>query len=128
MEITARDLRIGNYVMYAEDQVEFKVIGIDTEGLTVENESDKTWIETNTFEGIPLTEAWLKDFGFSVMGNNMNYFEFELEPYSKNEWFPLYKYTLPIAWCKFNRLTLSYVHELQNLYYALTQTELTLTK
>lgn len=123
MEITAIDLRIGNYVMYAEDQVQFKVIGIDTDGLTVENESDKTWIETNTFEAIPLTETWLKDFGFIYDGG-----EGWISQIGEHFYFSLRGGFIHKMYRDTKFVGVNFVHELQNLYYELTKTELTLTK
>lgn len=74
---------------------------------------------------IPLTEGWLKDFGFKIA--KMNYYELKL----KDENILAVDYKDGEVWLSDKvdktdiRLTqLDHVHQLQNLYFALTNEEL----
>ena len=76
-------------------------------------------------EGILITEQWLLDFGF-VYDNNWHY-KFGENPLTKD-------YLMNLCWIDgeefpFYRngyFKIKYIHQLQNLYFALTQTELIL--
>ena len=146
----AKELRIGNLIEFLG-----KVVFV--EGLNkLTNRNDLVWIQTKGnveyksfhFKPIPLTEQWLLDFGFEKSGGDCRIlfennfalscfpeyddktdkdgFTFIAEQYlwdgglsesekrlSDSSWFPI--------------VTL-YVHQLQNLYFALTGTELILNK
>ena len=77
------------------------------------------------FKPIPLTEEWLLKFGFEEVDKEraksqaswkiMAKDKFEIE-YSTESWF-LNNY-------KGNHQSIAYIHQLQNLYFALTNTEL----
>ena len=132
MEIKANELRIGNYVYwsvnpYKNNLEEITGIFIDTEGLV---EKDEMIISTKTMDGelfsefkpIPLTEERLLDFGFEY---------FEEHSIGKG-----YRDKISIRLNKDGGFyyvygigeysLLKYVHELQNLVFALTKKELTL--
>ena len=74
--------------------------------------------EYSKFEAIPLTEEWLLKFGFTFSDMIYSFDGFEILDLKQGLEF--YNHDYPIK--------IKYVHQLQNLYYALTQTELTLTK
>jgi len=124
----ASELMIGNWVNFAEENVLFQIVEIDSEGLTVENKSDKTWIELETFEPIPLTEEWLAKFGFVKSEEKFNYFErvtynnYTLEANKRIISFSIDKYKC--LDCSHDHV--KYVHQLQNLYFALTGEQLKL--
>ena len=106
-----QELRIGNY--YLSYGVDLKQV----ERLT----KDKILID---FHPVPLTEQWLKDFGF-VKRNNVAW---DYKEKLSNTFFPI----LTINVFSFDMITddkygtiLKYVHSLQNLYFALTGKELT---
>lgn len=126
-----QELRIGNYVLFAEDNTVFRVVQIEQNGLEVQNSEELTWIEIECFEGIPLTEEWLLMFGF-VRGG-----------FSKKASDSFYEIAVGasglfinpdngVVWIErgtniFNNPALiEYVHQLQNLYFALTGEELTI--
>lgn len=120
----ANELRIGNFVLFAEEGTEFKVNEISEEGLWVINDEEKTWIELDCFEPIPLTEEWLLKFGFEKVDNNW-----------QKEWLLLHvnlktgtiDFLLNEPYSGKMRVTiLESVHQLQNLIYALTGEELTI--
>ena len=115
--LDAKDLRIGNYVL--------------CNGLrTIVNESlmisiiqkDIQW----TIEPIELTEEWLLIFGFERHELD-NWFYLKII----NDWTRL-NININGSVCELSIsnhgavINVAYVHQLQNLYYALTQTELTL--
>lgn len=110
----AKELRIGNYVLEKGRLVRIHDgFGID---------------HAHNFEPIPLTPEWLERLGFNDMADNGeqwavnganddfcllftgNEFVYEFENY---QW-------------QINNLVVEYVHQLQNLYFALTGKELEL--
>jgi hypothetical protein len=116
--MNTKELRIGNLVNYAEEGTIFTVMLIDHNGIGVQNQNESTWIEIDQFEGIPLTEEWLLKFGFEKQG--MSYVKevknqtFEISKWSDGRFF---------YGCYLN-LRNRYIHQLQNLYFALTSEEL----
>jgi hypothetical protein len=123
------ELRIGNHVLFAENGIEFIIDLIDETGLLVHNEIEETWIELDAFNGISLTEALLLEFGFEFYGDG----------YENDETFKVYKNGINIAvsesfhllvlidedtYYNFRWTEIKYAHQLQNLYFALTNREL----
>ena len=122
--MTVSELRIGNWV--AHDGFPFYIR--DVEDLS---DIERT-LKHGTFTPIPLTEDWLRKFGFEDNSYAMFY------KYVDNEFFitvsfkdyahtqlsehpvEVNDYSLPLN-CK-------YVHQLQNLFHALTGEELTITE
>ena len=109
----ANELRIGNFIYNERNEI-FKVNWI-TE--MIESQSN----------AIPLTEEWLLKFGFTrhhddyyndiiFIKNVVNNYEFE---------WGVYPITLNSGVQINNRTLLKHVHQLQNLYFALTGEELT---
>jgi len=119
--MTANELRIGNWVMDDDESYEiFQVASIEkgeeeTEGMYFINGG---WIDDVL--PIPLTEEWLLKFGFEKddpFFTNMDSYSFNgltMEFYKKE--------------CQFHYqgadIEFKYVHQLQNLYFALTGEEL----
>jgi hypothetical protein len=115
MEIEARELRIGNYIssMYEEGVTVIKSIVEDKNwgGYFVVTENNKTSI--TMVKPILLTEEWLIKFGFSVFKDM--YFIKGMQIWKCNDMFL----------CDKNGIYIKYVHQLQNLYFALREKELT---
>jgi hypothetical protein len=114
----ANDLRIGNlvYVSDNETNIIFKEITpINIHNLMHLTGWDKSPIDIE-FEPIQLTEEWLLKFGFEKNGtiailytlNNVDVWE------------------LNGGFANILDLPIQYVHQLQNLYFALTNQELTI--
>lgn len=124
MEITARDLRIGNYVNYRiQDDLDerkdwFECSKIDANDLVVL----ESGIDYN-YQPIPITEDWLLKFGFVNLQKEADNNGGLVELIHNNV--IGYRFAPEGA---YGHTEIKYVHQLQNLYYALTQTELTLTK
>jgi hypothetical protein len=129
-----KELRIENYVKAKTTDDEFNIVkeisfSDNQRGyyLRLEGVNHGVWLEYKgeyLIEGIPLTEEWLFRFGFIYKGI---YYNFPL-----NDIFKLEQYKLNNAyWLRHHSESLDcvkikYVHQLQNLYFALTNEELKL--
>lgn len=109
------DLRIGNLIFSKETQEVQKITGI-TEEHPFFNSITFDYPNWDEIEPIKLTEEWLVNFGLS---KNNGY------PYKFLNGF--IKIRNGVYFYKYYHLDieLKYVHQLQNLYFSLTQTELT---
>jgi hypothetical protein len=109
--MNAKELRIGNYLK--KDGV---MVTIDARSIF------DIWDVDERYKPIPLTEDWLLKFGFSENYHGIystwgfqdfdRYFEINQEPC-------LFEYFASPKWIK-----LEFVHQLQNLYFALEGEEL----
>lgn len=115
--IKANELRIGNWItcMYGT----YPVIDVMCDGLNLPHVEGLPYDEA---DGVILTEEWLIKAGFEQtestfwldnFGVNNENFEFNTKP--------LFYYELSSG----KRAYLSFVHDLQNLFYALKREELT---
>ena len=112
----SRELRIGNLVI-SNFKRKNEVVDIKTIDFT------EDWF--NLFQPIPLTEEWLLKFGFRHIKNNW------YNVHANGNTFNVYlfedlRYRVEIVSQSIG--VFKYVHTLQNLYFALTGTELTLNK
>jgi hypothetical protein len=117
--MTASELRIGNLVMDGKDIEQVNARMID---MLVKIEAD--------FDPIPLTEEWLVKLGFKQCG-------YEMLSWKHETLLPSFDLD-GINWADFDEpdyqfltykvgdeiLRIDYVHQLQNLYFALTREEL----
>jgi hypothetical protein len=119
----AQDLRIGNKIFYRNK-------------VTTVNWQELKWIQegNNNFQPIPLTEEWLLNFGFSTTDYKNGYIGIDHKAGGIITDFVL-TYPLVIGefqkhfiWehSKFKYNELKYVHQLQNIFFALTNEELTI--
>lgn len=113
------ELRIGNLVYIGKEVNELELVDFAD---LYENDTFKH------FEPIPLTEEWLVNFGFE-------YLYFNSEELIHKEFKNLYAYKhvmkdgFGIVLRGFHTLPfVKHVHQLQNLYFALTGEELTLSE
>lgn len=114
----AQELRLGNTISRMHD-INDSVIEI-VDMFTID------WINRNpnneTYQPIPLTEDWLLKFGFEKSETGF---------YTKGRftYHPEYSWKILENWIKdwVGVTPIIYVHQLQNLYYALTGTELCTT-
>ncbi len=141
----ARELRIGNYVI--DDIFLYTISGIDLHSVwgqieSVNNtarariedfyEDGNYHLNIENIEPIPLTEEWLIKFGFEKIKD-------EVSPYKDGEYtitskrFTVFrKYPIThnsvFGWyikkINFSEINIKYVHQLQNLYFALSGKEL----
>lgn len=128
MKLRTQELRIGNLILYASDSLSMEVLEVDPVGVMGIIGQDYIWIEIKQFEGIPLTEEWLIKFGFTktVELSYASGSEVEFNVFKKGD---LTYNSLQKAWWLRGIMNHypEYVHQLQNLVYALTGTELTIT-
>ena len=125
----ANDLRIGNYYMFADyDGIVYrqvKEIKHNKFGLL----SDYDGVNFDICRPIPITEEWLLKFGFYYQSSDKNYVVKSKQENNNSikkidgDW--CYNNDYSDASCYFVR-ELRYIHELQNLYYALNEEELTI--
>jgi hypothetical protein len=111
-EMEAKELRVGNIVRYADS--------VYLDGGKVTEVGDIIQYETDYYEQIPLTEEWLLKFGAEKQCDDLFDFEnykFGYFYFKNNE---LYSVFQSQQLCE----PIKYVHQLQNLYFALTGTEL----
>jgi len=108
----ATELRIGNYVYPFDDinLVDEKIIFRDFVKVSVKDLSD-----TNHLYPIPITEEWLLKFGFKkhkAWDDSFYYLKSDVD---------IFEY---LSGFEHNDFHIKYVHQLQNLYFALTGEEL----
>lgn len=124
--MTTKDLRIGNFVYgfgeFAETALPICCLNSDnTLRLTIFDQSAGCF-HVNRVKPIPLTEEWLDKFGFKQWGKYYHLWKIESKTkcticttYSDNGEFRLNENY---------GVRFRYVHELQNLYFAITSKEL----
>jgi hypothetical protein len=135
----AKELRIGNLLQDDKSKVILKVIEVKENGALfyVTDRSKFPLLHEWKAEQIPLTEEWLIKFGFEFDGYNeftKGDLLFDNEYTDKGEWNVILKGVdiKPVESknkyvCNYYpKAEIKYVHQLQNLYFALTNEELTI--
>ena len=121
----SKELRIGNYVqiLYADNDWRIYDVKVDT---LAEIE-----IYPENIKPIKLNEKWLLDFGFEIIEDGSYelmskkiIIAFEKEDNFKEAYISELTQLYPIHWI--NSVKIKFVHQLQNLYFALTGKELKL--
>jgi hypothetical protein len=111
----AKELRIGNYVCVTEKHtLKVKIINDEDEIMSTVSDNSPyiTTASLLAFKPIPLTEEWLLKFGFENPLSSIFL--------NKSGWIISYEQH-SFRW---QTTPLEYVHQLQNLYFALTNEEL----
>ena len=128
--IAANELRIGNWVNYDSDDTPFCVIEIAISGISVKNSEEETWIEIDQFSPIPLSSEILEKCGFICENANEDdrYYHLRLsnEKYCDLSFITGDKNGF-MEVCLFPYETYfryQYLHQIQNLYFTLTNEEL----
>lgn len=117
----AEELRIGNIIKI--NDTETVVEGFSTWDNLIQS-SDFAERDISEFEQIPLTEEWLLKFGAKW---DSDYVALEVNKLTIRTHLPNMKPASIFAYFDGIRIKqLKYVHELQNLYFALTGQELTI--
>ena len=126
----ATELRIGNYVWddYSGEMIVWAISNNINTPLSDIGLKKKTHLPSGGYKikniaPIPLTKQWLKDFGFVDKGTifKKGWFELWYSSYAENHQLRIYKVSNDIE----KTINIKYVHQLQNLYFALTGKELT---
>lgn len=122
----ARELRIGNFVnvRYGDNPHEVQSVGLNGIDLRAEDGySVGAMHENDELSGIPLTEEWLLKFGF--FEKNLNFYLDGIELYFQRA-MRIYVFKYFENKTNGRYIEIEYVHQLQNLYFALTGSELTI--
>ena len=116
----ANELRIGNYVHGPLGELcVVKQLGIDKNPNFIEVEIVDGGIGCNGTSPIPITKEWLLRLGFKKVGNREEYVVFGLRICKTTE----NEFICP----DYDRdIIVNHLHQLQNLYFALTGQELTI--
>lgn len=113
----ARELRLGNYIQDEYGNVEVAEALNSYGGVEINEE-----FATGSFEPIPLNAEWLLKFGFQPSGTSwlidMENIVFDIQSIEE-------KYYLNSEGLPFSK-GFRYVHQLQNIYFALTGEELSI--
>jgi hypothetical protein len=134
--IQANELRIGNWVKGIGHNVIWLIEGVE-KGFIF---SSNNWRIVESFEPIPLTEEWLLKFGFEKIKYNSEEtgygVDYVLTKYDEHGFGFTLEYCEDFSICILgqkddvgispNLNVLRNVHQLQNLYFALTGEELTI--
>lgn len=115
----AKELRIGNSINY--NGIICKVEAITNEYVSISGyeENRFTPIKIEDIKDEPITEEWLLDFGFEK--RKVDFPSFQLNGIQIN--------CINGKWQDYaSQRGLPHIHELQNLYFAMTGEELTITK
>lgn len=132
MEIKPTDLRIGNYVSCStHGNLNVTCIEENCIGLEI-TENNSIYLEFDEIELIPLTEEWLVNFDFykgkKFYSDGRIYLEYSNEGGFKFSLFPEEDENDVVQYAStpMGAQTIHYVHQLQNLYWAITGEEITL--
>ena len=119
--IKANELMVGNLIYFEGETC--KVLSIDGHGVDVLflGSGEEVWIDLFQFTPIPLTEEWLLKLGFSD-----SFTEFKINNFVIAKDNDLFYYQFENYQVEIPDVKLQYVHQLQNLYFALTGEELEL--
>lgn len=113
----ASDLRIGNYYLDIDDNLT-ELSGYELYQMTIKENTNNLGVKE--FQPIPLTEEWILKLGFEESDLGL---KFELND--------IYIYTHDgVMWYNTvnDSINIEFVHQLQNLYFALMSKELETTK
>ena len=114
MEIKASELRIGNYVDYYKNGQVSKIKALEFGYCHL---SDASSIEYNLLSGVPLSEEILLNCGFEEVDFAGGCYEKEYLTIDTSDFNCCYKRD----WLE---IKIKYLHQLQNLFYILTNQEL----
>ena len=130
--LSATELRIGNFIsINFGNRDDGKIITVDgVSDCEIFNE-ETGYSLCNEFNPIMITEQWLLDFGFNQNIETQWYIHFDNMCLTLYEDLP--QYIVEIHDMEMNDssiflMSIQYVHQLQNLFFALTQEELILKR
>ena len=118
------ELRVGSLVTtYFSDVRIFEVSAIHSDRIYLKSivDTSQSGITPVYIKPVPLTEEWFLKFGFKPLGNTFEFWENSIYSVEKegNFW--------QVYYASNDRMVqIKYVHQLQNLYFALTGKELTI--
>ena len=118
-----KELRIGNLVRSCYSELGIMSITAISEDILKSDKREKIWVKS--LIGIELTEDWLLEFGFELQSENDDFKNF-ITPnvFAVMNHFKKGGFFLDNIVGFGNKI--KYIHQLQNLYFALTGEELTI--
>lgn len=134
--MTAQELRIGNYINALDDYdqaIASQVMALSDGVADIDEHGNRVLFytlngeyapEQCSIEGINITEEWIKRLGFeedSIIEKRFNKDDYQVYFFKDDDYIYLRQVGSTIAKIK-------YIHQLQNLYFALTGNELTLNQ
>lgn len=128
----ANELRIGNYVYFKHCDYDVstprKINYTLNPNLVGLERISVNRIEYNNIDPIPLTEEWLLKFGFNYSDDEKCFMS--LKVFRTFKFISDYSNNFSTVTYRLNDTTneIKYIHQLQNLYFALTGEELTLNE
>jgi len=122
--IQANELRLGNYISFKDKQYKASMLGDLSVAIAVNGSKDHEFIKCEELGPIPLTPEWLERCGFTSVKNGVS---LELNEQYQQICF-LFKgpLSLEVDSCRMPLYSVKYLHHLQNLFFALTGTEITI--
>ena len=115
----ASELRIGNYINDHKTDMSYSVISLSKTLCTYKNQQEFR-SPYDLLKPIPLTDEWLQEFGLiDGVFTELEYFSIR-QSFANGLYYCLYFEN------EYTATDIKYVHELQNLYFALVGTELTI--
>ena len=116
--IQANELRIGNYIMYVEGEVG-KVVGINDHGY-IAISCDREYFGQSDYDPIPITPEILEKCGYRISFGLYCNGSHRMKTSSRGRFI-----FMPYGTSDINlHIPIDYLHEFQNLYHAITGTEL----
>ena len=122
----ASELRIGNFMGTHNKGEEDKVLTINAQNILTEAKSNKQGY--SRYRPIPLTEEWLLKFGFEYLDSSNWFVICSDSNHLIYIYFEKVKKSFAMVYNGSQFCTIRHVYQLQNLYFALTNEELILTK
>jgi hypothetical protein len=121
--MTAKELKMDNQISYKGK--EHFVMGVSGQSVRLfDGKGEDIWVFEDEVEPIPLTEERLVELGFEKLVDRAT--GFKQSSYSIGNGMVIVNFDDGLLNVDFYRtLNYKYVHQLQNLYFALTGTELT---
>ena len=123
----SQELRIGNYVFSKETQKHQMIVGVTLENPFIDAITFD-YTTYNEIEPIPLTEQWLIDFGLSGrLGEVSDTYHIGINPVTHDWLFDIvWIHGTDYPFYRNGQFMIKHVHQIQNLYFAITGQELQL--
>jgi len=118
------EVRVGNKIMFSDDSSIFEVSGIHEFGLDVVNDIEETYIEYDQFEPIPLTEELLLKCGFEYTDEEKEFLQLSVFRTFKLNADNSDNFSSVTFRINDTTIEITSIHQLQNIFFALTNQEL----
>lgn len=117
MKIEANELMIGNYVLDTRDDSIHKVSGNTIHSMQFNNKNE-------ILRAIPLTEEWLVKLGFKLLRHSDEWYFKKIKNLEISIKLSVFKVCIAKEYMTFLDVEIKHTHQLQNLFFALTNEHL----